>query len=131
MIDVEYLVAKKVETAIDGKRIVIDPSTNSLVVYDANDRKVISISYRDINGAETSVPSIKSYQYVNGTLQAVTSLEGSRLQVLSYANNNIAFAATISASGLMISNNSNNYNSLLSYDGLRLYRDGSLYKSYT
>jgi len=131
MIDVDNLVAKKVETAIDGKRIVIDPSTNSLVVYDANDRKVISISYRDINGAETSVPSIKSYQYVNGTLQAVTSLEGSRLQVLSYANNNIAFAATISASGLMISNNSNNYNSLLSYDGLRLYRDGSLYKSYT
>lgn len=131
MIDVDNLVAKKVETAIDGKRFVIDPSTNSLVVYDANDRKVISISYTDINGAETSVPSIKSYQYVNGTLQAVTSLEGSRLQVLSYANNNIAFAATISAAGLMISNNSNNYNSLLSYDGLRLYRDGSLYKSYT
>ena len=134
LIDVDNLVAKKVETSNSGKRFVIDPDSNSMEVFDANNNRVISISFKDINDPNVDLlyPSIVCYQYINGIARNSASINGNNVQVLSYdTNGNAVYNATFSASGYYVSNGNSGNHSILSYDGLRIYKNGTLYKSYT
>lgn len=134
LIDVDNLVAKKVETSNSGKRFVIDPDSNSMEVFDANNNKVISISFKDINDPNVDLlyPSIVCYQYIDGIARNSASINGNNVQVLSYdTNGNAVYNATFSASGYYVSNGNSGNHSILSYDGLRIYKNGTLYKSYT
>ncbi|GFZ38612.1 hypothetical protein BANORC5_06470 [Bacteroides nordii] len=131
MIDVDNLVAKKVDTAINGKRFVIDPSTNSLVVYDVNDRKVIEISFIDGTGNISSFPRIAAYGYdSNGNIQNITSMIYGGVACINYINGVVNAQTNIGPSGISVSSDSSNQ-SVLSRDGLRIFKNGSLYKSYT
>lgn len=134
LIDVDNLVAKKVETSNSGKRFVIDPDSNSMEVFDANNNKVISISFKDLNDPNVDLlyPSIVCYQYIDGIARNSASINGNNVQVLSYdTNGNAVYNATFSASGYYVSNGNSGNHSILSYDGLRIYKNGTLYKSYT
>lgn len=134
LIDVDNLVAKKVETSNSGKRFVIDPDSNSMEVFDANNNRVISISFKDINDPNVDLlyPSIVCYQYIDGIARNSASINGNNVQVLSYdTNGNAVYNATFSASGYYVSNGNSGNHSILSYDGLRIYKNGTLYKSYT
>ena len=133
LIDVDNLVAKKVETSNSGKRFVIDPDSNSMEVFDANNNKVISISFKDISDPNVDLlyPSIRCFNYINGIIRNTTSVDGNRVQVINYDNNgNAVYNATFTASGYYVSNGNSGNHSILSYDGLRIYKNGTLYKSY-
>lgn len=69
LIDVDNLVAKKVETSIDGNRIVIDPEDSSIKLYDKHERVLCEISFYDIDGGYYSA-SIDLSTFSNNTTNA-------------------------------------------------------------
>ena len=123
--------ARKVETSSEGKRITITPSDNSLMVYDSTGRKVIEISFTDGMGNISSFPRIAAYGYdSNGNIQNLTSLVYAGVTCINYINGVVNAQANIGPLGISVSSDSSNQ-SILSRDGLRIFKDGSLYKSYT
>lgn len=69
LIDVDNLVAKKVETSIDGNKIVIDPEDSSIKLYDKHERVLCEISFYDIDGGYYSA-SIDLSTFSNNTTNA-------------------------------------------------------------
>ncbi|EOA57283.1 hypothetical protein HMPREF1214_02797 [Bacteroides sp. HPS0048] len=123
--------ARKVETSSEGKRITITPSDNSLTVYDSTGRKVIEISFTDGMGNISSFPRIAAYGYdSNGNIQNLTSLVYAGVTCINYINGVVNAQANIGPLGISVSSDSSNQ-SILSRDGLRIFKNGSLYKSYT
>lgn len=66
LIDVDNLVAKKVETSIGGNRIVIDPESSSIKFYDKYGRVLCEMSYYTIGGEYYSA-SIDLYTFADNT----------------------------------------------------------------
>lgn len=64
LIDVDNLVAKKVETSIGGNRIVIDPESSSIKFYDKYGRVLCEMSYYTIGGEYYSA-SIDLYTFAD------------------------------------------------------------------
>lgn len=123
--------ARKVETSSEGKRITITPSDNSLMVYDSTGRKVIEISFTDGMGNISSFPRIAAYGYdSNGNIQNITSMIYGGVACINYINGVVNAQTNVGPSGISVSSDSSNQ-SILSRDGLRIFKNGSLYKSYT
>lgn len=59
------IVQGKVTTALDGTRIVIDPATNSLSMYNQEDKEVCKMSFveEDFNGSKNYYPYIRLNKY--------------------------------------------------------------------
>lgn len=124
--------ARRVETSFDGKRIIINPSDNSMLVYDSTGKKVIEISFIDDTGNASSFPRIAAYGYdSNGNVQNSTSLIYAGVTCKNYMNGKVQAQTNVGPSGISVSSDNSNNQSILSRDGLRIYKDGSLYKSYT
>lgn len=84
--DDDGIVAKKVETSNSGKRIVIDPSESSLNIYDASDRMVMEISFKNVDFADIPYPIIKSTQYdISGNIVSKSVLSGFGIECNHYA----------------------------------------------
>lgn len=69
-----------IETAIDGKRILLDPDTGTISMFDADDVKVISLSYLTESGRTWATINIKGEAaggYTNSTLR----LSGSKIEL--------------------------------------------------
>lgn len=69
-----------VETAIDGKRILIDPESGTISMFDADDVEVISLSYLTESGRTWATINIKGEDtsgYTNSTLR----LSGSKIEL--------------------------------------------------
>lgn len=123
--------ARKVETSSEGKRITITPSDNSLMVYDLTGKKVIEISFIDGMGNISSFPRIAAYGYdSNGNIQNITSMIYGGVACINYINGVVNAQTNIGPSEISVSSDSSNQ-SILSRDGLRIFKNGSLYKSYT
>lgn len=69
-----------IETAIDGKRILLDPDTGTISMFDADDVEVISLSYLTESGRTWATINIKGEAaggYTNSTLR----LSGSKIEL--------------------------------------------------
>ena len=69
-----------IETAIDGKRILLDPDTGTISMFDADDVEVISLSYLTESGKTWATINIKgkgTSGYTNSTLR----LSGSKIEL--------------------------------------------------
>lgn len=69
-----------IETAIDGKRILLDPDTGTISMFDADDVEVISLSYLTESGRTWATINIKgkgTSGYTNSTLR----LSGSKIEL--------------------------------------------------
>ena len=69
-----------IETAIDGKRILLDPDTGTISMFDADDVEVISLSYLTESGRTWATINIKGKDtggYTNSTLR----LSGSKIEL--------------------------------------------------
>ena len=69
-----------IETAIDGKRILLDPDTGTISMFDADDVEVISLSYLTESGRTWATINIKGEDtsgYTNSTLR----LSGSKIEL--------------------------------------------------
>jgi hypothetical protein len=69
-----------IETAIDGKRILLDPDTGTISMFDADDVEVISLSYLTESGRTWATINIKGEAaggYTNSTLR----LSGNKIEL--------------------------------------------------
>lgn len=64
------IVQGRVTTALDGTRIVIDPATNSLAMYNQEEKEVCKISFveEDFNGSKNYYPYIRLNKYSGDTM---------------------------------------------------------------
>lgn len=88
----------KVETAVDGQRIVIDPSENSIQMFDANNKLIYDLSFNTFDDGKTIVPKMMVRGY-SGDENVVRTAYGA--SGFSGYYNNMNFA--MSASGLSFS----------------------------
>jgi len=127
--DDDGIVAKKVETSNSGKRIVIDPSESSLNIYDASDRMVMEISFKNVDFADIPYPIIKSTQYdISGNIVSKSVLSGFGIECNHYANGEINITSSLNSDGITTQNGI--YKAVLSSTGLDFYKNGNLTKSY-
>ena len=127
--DDDGIVAKKVETSNSGKRIVIDPSESSLNIYDASDRMVMEISFKNVDFADIPYPIIKSIQYdISGNIVSKSVLSGFGIECNHYANGEINITSSLNSNGITTQNGI--YKAVLSSTGLDFYKNGNLTKSY-
>lgn len=127
--DDDGIVAKKVETSNSGKRIVIDPSESSLNIYDASDRMVMEISFKNVDFADIPYPIIKSTQYdISGNIVSKSVLSGFGIECNHYANGKINITSSLNSDGITTQNGI--YKAVLSSTGLDFYKNGNLTKSY-
>lgn len=127
--DDDGIVAKKVETSNSGKRIVIDPSESSLNIYDASDRMVMEISFKNVDFADIPYPIIKSTQYdISGNIVSKSVLSGFGIECNHYANGKINITSSLNSNGITTQNGI--YKAVLSSTGLDFYKNGNLTKSY-
>ena len=121
----------KITTASDGRRIEMDAETNSFRMYNADDKILFDIQYVEQEGT-MSYPRIIMNSYdKNGDLDSQSWVGSSNIAVTSFPNK---MRTTITPSALQIFKNyndiDNNENILLRYDGLFIYKNGKLTKSY-
>lgn len=88
----------KVETAVDGKRIVIDPAQNSIQMFDANNKLIYDLSFDTFDDGKTTVPKmiVRGYSGEENVVRTAYGANG-----FSGYYNNMNFA--MSASGLSFS----------------------------
>lgn len=69
-----------VETAIDGKRILIDPDSGTISMFDANDIEVISLSYLTISGRTMATINIKD-GHTDGSVGSQLRLSAGKIEL--------------------------------------------------
>lgn len=82
----------KVETAVNGKRIVIDPSENSIQMFDANNKLIYDLSFDTFDDEETTVPKMMVRGY-SGDDNVVRTAYGANSFSGYYNNMNFAMGA--------------------------------------
>lgn len=112
LIDVDTLLANKiitnkVVTSLSGKRIEIDPATNSIKMYNNSNEELMDISFMD---GSYNIPWIRLCEYNGGV---------------------IASQSTIKTDSIEIQTRGASYKMVLSpYNGIQFYEAGLLRKSY-
>lgn len=82
----------KVETAVDGQRIVIDPSENSIQMFDANNKLIYDLSFNTFDDGKTIVPKMMVRGY-SGDENVVRTAYGANGFSGYYNNMNFAMGA--------------------------------------
>ena len=119
------VVAGKFTTSLNGRRIEINPTDNSLVMYDESNRKVININYTLDNGMTR--PEIEMTNYSSdGTVWGASHIGPSGISSTMGTNTIIVGAF----SHIQITDTSDNTFAMLSSRGLSFQKDGQLVKSY-
>lgn len=69
-INADLINAKKLSTAIAGKRIVIDPAAQEVQLYNENGNKVVSIGFKQDDRISIPYIQLKDYSYTGSVLRA-------------------------------------------------------------
>lgn len=69
-INADLINAKKLSTAVAGKRIVIDPAAQEVQLYNENGNKVASIGFKQDDRISTPYIQLKDYSYTGSVLRA-------------------------------------------------------------
>lgn len=72
--EIKVTVMGKIETATNGKRIVIDPDSNNLMMYDRQNRNIAEIGFQDV-GNNDVISKIKLFSYISLDAGAVNYVE--------------------------------------------------------
>ena len=120
------IIKGKITTAFDGKRIVFDAESNSFKMIGSNEQIMFDLSFAE-SDIHPSYPMLAMNTYNN---------QGERVYRINIAlntlsikdvDNNLSF---MTPTAIQVSRNNNEEASLLRSDGLFLYKDGKLTKSY-
>lgn len=109
----DVTIVGKVSTSAGGTRIVIDPDTKSIKMYNQNDKEVFSVSFmqEQWNGSTNYYPFFVMRRYRDNTVYNEFSLTTDTL-----------FMRKVSSGST--------YDTYLTTDGLRFAKDGSVTKTY-
>lgn len=98
----------KIETATDGTRIEINPETNSLCMYNQDNRLVLQLNFSTeelSTGAINYYPSLRMYKYSDSKLVSTTTLGTQNLQFSTYIDKDLYDVSLSALTGLTFAKN--------------------------
>lgn len=100
----------KVETAVDGKRIIIDPEENRIKMIDASGKVLLEMFFFNAEGSEFDSSQIRMKEYMNGKEVNNLTITG---QNVILTDNQSGMTTTITANGGLTSVNDTTKNSMV------------------
>lgn len=79
-----------VETAVNGKRIVISPTENSMKMIDASGKELLRMSFIQLEGENYETSRILMQKYIGGSMSADTDITPGDITVKDYNTNTYA-----------------------------------------
>ena len=117
----------RIETSASGKKIVVDPGTNSIRMYGSDGQKFLDMYFAQTGGLEHS--RILMNQYSGSSIYASADL--TPLNIILTHNTRDRLTMLSSAEGLSLQDLKNNKRAIYSFDGITFFESGSQYQGVT
>lgn len=117
----------RIETSASGKKIVVDPGTNSIRMYGSDGQKFLDMYFAQTGGLEHS--RILMNQYSGSSIYASADLTPQNIILTHNTRDRLTMLS--SAEGLSLQDLKNNKRAIYSFDGITFFESGSQYQGVT